>query len=900
MLNLTEKSYKRILYFQDKLGVTDGYNKIFNYLLAKSGIRRAQVQLTSIYGVVDKALIKKGNRTTPGFNPERIDQIRAAVLQRIESHKPDLIVVSCPATLGLLTDWDWNRATIDKCRGGVYSIGGIPSIVVLPISAIHSHFDERSLKDDDGDDIKSEPYRVKNGSWILHRDWEKVGRFAHGKQIKLPEFEYSVIRSVDDALVAKTWLSSESGCSLISVDIETGCFPAQITCVGFTGLKSSGACRSFVFPFYDPFSKGVPGCFWDNESDHAIVWSIMGDILDNPVLKVMQNGFYDCSYFIKYRLPVRNYLIDSQYLWYSLYMELPKSLDFISSILLDNYQYWKDDIKGIDQDDASLGRMGMEKYWRYNALDCYNTLWNAMRLMVLLAGNPGFQNNYRDTWMRFASALALSMRGVKADQQRRTEHRNTLLAEQERAIKRFRKIIADPSFNINSSAQKCDLFYRVLGCRERTARGRFVDPRKPRTKGNTPSAGKTPLKMIRAEHPYFRFIVNALNDAMEPDKQLSNIFGRPDPETGRIVGGIRFYSKRFRTAYNPVGTTTTRFSSKESNFWDGGNAQNIRDNFKDWLVADDGCILMDVDYSQSDDVFIGYEANDPAKIEVIESGRDGHAVHGELFFKVPYDEIVAGKKAGDPRIVHPVEGIRQNSKRIVHGTNFQMAGLTLFMTMGREAVVACAKLLGFTDAESWSQDRLVKVCEYLMRQYRKKYPRLTKKEWYKEIADMLRTKGTIVSAFGVERRFLGDPEDNGTQREATSCFGQMNTAGNMNRSMYEIDHGYIPERFRDGLNPDFRDRPRQMSWESHGFMFLLQTHDSFTAQLNLRHPKWKEAAHNLLYVMNRPVIINGHTVRIKTEASFGLRWGHESMTEWKGGVNGDFHELDRIASSLKW
>jgi hypothetical protein len=888
VLNLGEKSYKRILYFTDKLGVSEGYSKVFNHLLAKSSIRRAQVVLTSIYGVVDNALIKKGNRLSPGFNPDRIEQITAAVNQRVTSHNPDLIVCSCPAVLGLLTGWDWGVATIDKCRGGVYQINGIPTIVVLPISAIHSHFDERSLKDEEGEDIKSEAYRVKNGSWILHRDWKKVGRYAHGKQLQLPVFEYSIVRSIDDAIGARDWLSA---CAIISVDIETGCFPAQITCVGFTGLQLDGTCRSFVFPFYDPFSQGIPGCFWDDASDHVMVWHLMEQVLANDSIKTMQNGFYDCSYFIKYRLVVNNYLVDSQYLWYSLYMELPKTLHFISSILMDDYTYWKDDIKGIDQDDASLGRMGMEKYWRYNALDCYYTLWDTMRLLIILQSKEQMQINFRDTWMRMASGLAMSMRGMNADHDRRTYHRNKLIQQSSDAVNRFRHLIADPTFNINSPIQKADLFYRILGCKERTKKGRYVDPRKPKTKDNAVSAGKTPLKMIRTEHPYFRFLVNALEASMEPDKQLSNIFGRPDPETGFIKGGFRFYAKRFRTAYNAVGTTTTRFSSKESNFWDGGNAQNIREVFKDWLCADDGCILIDVDYSQSDDVFIGYEANDPDKIAVIESGRDGHAVHGELFFKVPYDEIVAGKKAGDPRIIDPVEGIRQNSKRIVHGSNFQMAALTLFMTMGREAVVACAILLGFADAESWSQERLVKVCDYLSRQYRKKYKRLNKSEWYREIANDLRTKGTITNAFGIERKFLGDPDDNGTQREATGFIGQSDTAGNMNRSMYEIDHGFMPERFRDGLNPDFHQQPLQMDWSSHGFMFLLQTHDSFTAQLNLRHPRWKEAAHNLLHVMNRPVIINGHTVRIKTEASFGQRWSKDSMTEWKGG---DLSTLDRI------
>ena len=189
------------------------------------------------------------------------------------------------------------------------------------------------------------------------------------------------------------------------------------------------------------------------------------------------------------------------------------------------------------------------------------------------------------------------------------------------------------------------------------------------------------------------------------------------------------------------------------------------------------------------------------------------------------------------------------------------------------------KLMGYKDADSWSQDQLVSGCQMLMNAYRRKYPRLTPKEYYKEIADMLRTKGTITNAFGIVRRFLGDPNDSGTQREATGFIGQSDTAGNMNRSMYEIDHGFIPTHFRDGENPDRHEEPRRMTLDSHGFRFLLQTHDSFTAELQLDHPRFEEACNNLLHVMERPVIINGHVVRVKTEASFGFRWG-KKMIDW--------------------
>src|SRR3546814_5806115 len=113
--------------------------------------------------------------------------------------------------------------------------------------------------------------------------------------------------------------------------------------------------------------------------------------------------------------------------------------------------------------------------------------------------------------------------------------------------------------------------------------------------------------------------------------------------------------------------------------------------------------------------------------------------------------------------------------------------------------------------------------------------------WYADLLQEVKSKGTITNAFGIERTFLGDPKDSGTLREIAGYVGQSDTAGNMNRSQYEIDHGYIPAIFRDGGNPDARDEPRKMDWKSHGLSFLLQTHDSFTVELNLKPAKWQES-----------------------------------------------------------
>jgi hypothetical protein len=876
----------KILYLTDKFGVSQGYSPAFTKLVQKCGIPRERIAIADIYNLVDKPLIRKANEKVWRFDPAKLDKITSAFSQRVRAIRPTLIVVSDPALLGVLNGGDSRGATIDKMHGGVYEFEGITTIIVLPITAINQRVDTRIVRNDDDEEDKQSPYKVPDGQQILAWNWQKVGRYFQGKQRVLPPFRYSVCRTLEDCYAARDFLAS---CILVAPDIETGNYPPGITCAGYTGLLESGACHTFIIPFFDP--RVESGCFWSNPDDHALALSIVRDINQSKVIKTLHNGSYDASYFIRDQLDLREYLLDSMVLWWSLYMELPKKLQFVASVLCDNYQFWKDDIKGDEQESVDVNA---ERYWRYNGLDTYYTLFSTCYLVSLLKRNKAMQINYNDAMLRVFSALAMSMRGMAVDWKRRDFHRDNLTQQTDEATAELRYMIDEPDFNINSPPQKCSLLYDVFGLRERNARGRYVDPAKERKGDNAPSAGKIPIKMAKSEHPLFKLILDKMEEAMEPDKQLSNIFGRKQ-EDGNVKGGLFMPTRRIRTTFGAIGTETTRLNSRKSAFWDGGNLQNIRATYRDWIRADEGKILFDIDYSQSDDVFMAYESQDPDKIAVVESGADAHAVNGELFFGMLYKDIIAGKKAGDPRIIHPIYGIRQLSKRIVHGTNFQMAAMTLYVTMGREAVVETARLLGYPNPDQMQQEQLLGVCGRVMKMYRSRYKRLNTKEYYADILRMLKEKAAITNCWGITRSFLGDPMESGTQREATAFIAQSATGGNMNRSMYEIDHGYMPEYFRDGPNPDAREKPLKMNWESHGFAFHLQSHDSFTTQLNTRHDRWKEAARNLLTVMNRPVTIHGRLVRVRTDAKLGLHWG-EHMIPWDGK---DVHDLDRLRVSIQ-
>lgn len=846
----------RILYFMDRTGVSSGYQRIFQAMVKQSGVNHTSIMQVSIYNEVKDVVRRKGQAKAWTMVPGKREEIQACVDKYIRMFKPSAIAVSCPGVAGMLSD---SELSVEKLRGSTFFYQDIPCIVLYPINAVNLRIDSKNtFLDENGEPLEgAQQYKVKTGTWILRQDWGKVGRYFHGNPRTHPEFRYSVIRRTSDFDSASKYLNE---CVAISTDIETvrSGKSAEISCIGYAGLRKDGAIKSFVVPFFDAFKDG--GCYWDMDDSMRRALLFCREINATKAIKIMANGSYDSSYYIKDLIPVNAWLLDTQHMWHSINPEMRKSLDFLSSILLDNYVYWKEDIKGIKEGGVDKN---METYWRYNALDCYNTLLVAASELTLINSADWAKFNYHKEFMQAISGLKMSMRGVKADKVRLARHEVELQEKADLAVARIQKLTDDPDFNPRSVPERKSLIYDVLGAA------------KVKVKGKTGGTDAITFKLISTQHPIFKLFIDAMNDANRPRKQISNICQMSIP------------TDRFRTAMG-VNTETWRYNSKSSNFWDGTNAQNITKVMRDWLVSDTDYILFDVDYSQSDAAFIAFESQDKAYMKTMSSGKDTHAIHAEHFFKIPYDTIREGVRTDDPEITHPTKGIRNLTKRVVHGANFQMAARTLFLTMGRDAVVSAARLLEYSYPEKLKDRDLEVICGKLLAGYRDLYPRLSRKPggWYSEIQDILKETGRIQNAFGMTRLFNGSWDDNATQREATAFYGQSGTAGNMNRVLDEIHFGWISPTFRDGPNPHAKEKPYVPDPKK--LSILLQVHDSFVGIVHKDH--YKTEINNLLTVMERPVIIHGREVRVPTDAEVGLRWG-KGMIPWN---RKDPYSLDRI------
>lgn len=642
--------------------------------------------------------------------------------------------------------------------------------------------------------------------------------------------------------------------SLIANDIETIPFqkkkpnqPFAMTINAYSGLIGNRV-ESYCFPFQKGKSLSS-----DSPANLELIYETCGRLNDSGIRFTGHNYVYDLAWFLRYGLPVRNYAYDSMTLWWSLYPELPKKLDFVASILDDSYQYWKAGRKSND----------FEAYCKYGMLDTKSTLISTLKLLEIMGNDSKMRTNFYHAHMRNMIGLSMSMKGMRANQDTLDVYNEELSAVAEDKLARLRYLIDDPEFNPNSPKQKHFLLYSLMGVKMRNARGRFVN------KPEQASTGAMVLRAVRNEHPVFRRVVNGILEAIEPAKQLSNVVGMAQFPTPN--------GKRFITSYDGTGTTTTRFSSRGSAFGHGGNAQNIRKDYRTFIEADKDSFLLDLDFSGADEVFVSFESEDPKKMELIRSGKDIHASNALIFFtNWDYESIVKGKHAGDPVIVHPITGIRQITKKLVHGNNYLMAGLTLLMTAGREAIVAAAKELGNTDAGTWSQQELAKFCEGLESKFRNHYIRFKRTgegSWYMDVQREVAETGGFTTIFNYFQRFLGDPKDDSVLRACAATAGQANTAGRINMVCEELFWGARTLQFRDGSAPDYDDPARTISESTHGIGLRLQTHDSLTFNVRHTHPNWREGVENILHVMRRPVLCKKEVFQVGIEGEISYRWG---------------------------
>ena len=704
--------------------------------------------------------------------------------------------------------------SLDKWRGTRLNLS-VPTIIINSLEHIRT---------------------VPHGQWLLEKD---VGKL---KYIKVPAKHFS-FNLLDDPRKFPFALGELSKSIAISYDIETKTFtekpvdldnglsevgPTIITCAGWSGIYADGSIRTYILPLVD---FGID--HWDKDEDYAAALLLMRRINKLPQPKIMHNGMYDITHSIRYHAEPHNFQIDTMGFAHAEYAELPQTLDFVASYQLYDYIFWKD-----EADDSSKIK-DINKYWGYNAKD----VWSTARIAIAqLRTAPAYAyNNYASKFKTIFPSLYANFEGLRIDNDKRYEFRVASTKQLENARSNLRTAFADPNFNPGSWQQVEKYIYNVFGAK------------KPGLGKSKSCTDEMNLKSVATQHPLLARLCQDILKYREAQKAI-----------GTYYDFLQF-NGRLLYALNPFGTETERMACSASSLWCGTQVQNIPSYAKPMLVADPGFELFEADNKQSEGRTTAYCSQEVHLIAALENtSKDFYKTLGELFFKIPYDEVTK-------------EFRNHVLKRIVHGSNYMMGPDTFISNIIKEVaegiliLYKAAKVLGFDIVPNPRKNRnnemnLKQFAKFLLDSYHGPFPEIRK--YYGRLKDEIIATGFLTSPLGHKRKFFGDIRTNHSMLRGAVAHQPQNL------SVTVLDRGF--NRVYNELvlpgNGDIRIK--------------AQIHDSIFGQIRLGSRDYY--AKRILECMDNPITVHGRILRIPVDIKFGNNWGEQNdknpngTVEWKG------------------
>ena len=466
-----------------------------------------------------------------------------------------------------------------------------------------------------------------------------------------------------------------------------------------------------------------------------------------------------------------------------------------------------------------------ENFLQYSALDsactfeAYQAFWDGL--------DPVFKPAYDLTVRLLPVLMFMQSRGIKVNKAALEETKVEVLQRADVLQQELNSLVGR-ALNVNSPKQCSDYFYNELG----------IPPYRN-------AEGKSTI------------------DDLALQRLVRGTAARPGLRQAKLVQEIRGLQKlfgtylnlefdrdgRMRGSYNPRGTKFGRLSSSKTIFGTGTNFQNLPQEFKKFLEADDGCVFVEVDKRQAEWVAVAYITGDANMMEAIEKGIDVHTHTASLMFGVDpgiikYEhklighttdsEGIAQLRFGDLEVTKAMRdsgktwprtmSLRQCGKKSNHGLNYD-EGPNGF-AMINEIEIAEAK-------------RIVNM-------YHEIYPGI--RIWYESVKRELQKDRTLTNCFGRAVRFL-DTWGDSLWKSAYSMLPQSTIVDSLNGGMVAI----------------YEDRSITGP-EGYNLDVLAQVHDSVLMQIPISFLRnraiFEGLIHKITDYTSPDITYSGRTVKI--------------------------------------
>jgi DNA polymerase-1 len=763
-------------------------------------------------------------RDSKKFRPtEYLEERWGIVREILEDLSPDIVICLGGEALRAVT----GRVGIVKWRGSVIQTGNIKSIATYHPAYLFHKPDHQVI--------------VKN-------DLAKALRHLTPDPFFPPEYEFFIPQSPKE--VAE-WFGDLSSEEPLAFDLET--FGRDdgphIRCVGFSKSPTQTMCVPFalakediIFVPGEDIRLGGVASYWSPQDEVEVAY-ILREVLENPEIpKVAQNYAFDATILaLRWGLIVQGLFLDTMHLFHCLWPELPKNLDFLTSVYTDQPYY------------AGYNPAIDVETWEYNQIDCAVTFQVGAKLQE--------ESNALGMWDFYKTQVEPGMygltrmmnRGVRIDPEAQAEQARTVRVKRERLLKEIQD--EGPKKEIKG---KKPAGYRFMDITYPTKAACMDQIRKhaktwERTiKSCAAEIEKLPPKVkVELFNPDSPPQVQAyLYQDLRLPVQKSRATGKTTGEEEALHALLRKdladgprafiqtlleyrnktkllqflqpncdWDGRIRTSYNISGTKNGRISSSQSIFGSGANLQQQPNDpeFRSIFLPDTGHLWVKVDLAAAEARVVAWDAGLNALRDrfLHDPTFDIHKWNAGHIFEVPEGEVTGAQ--------------RRLGKVGVHGGNYG---------------------LGARGA-SKRYDIPYRDAKRSLDAYKEALPELA--DWWRGIQHEIKTNRLLISPLGRRRTFLGRLDD----------------------EAFRSGYSFIPQSVvGDIIN-------RAAAWAEYllaplGGYPLLQVHDEL--DFSIPRKNLDLAKSKIKNLMEPPVKYEGQPdLVIPTEISVGPSWGQAEI-----------------------
>ena len=377
---------------------------------------------------------------------------------------------------------------------------------------------------------------------------------------------------------------------------------------------------------------------------------------DSSILKIGQNMKYDAKIFARYGINVAP-IDDTMLISYAQNAGLHNhGMDLLSDRYLDHTPIPIKPLLGSGKSAITFDKVKLEEAVPYAAEDADITL----RLWKKLKPNlhrKQVTTVYETLERPLVPVLAqMEMTGIKVDRDTLSRMSNAFAQKMAGLEAELHEIAGQP-FNVQSPAQVGSILFDQMGLEggKKTKTGQWSTP-------------ADVLEDLAAEHDFAARVLDYRQLQKLKSTYTDALQDHINPDTGRV-----------HTSYSIAGANTGRLASTDPNLQNIPVRTEEGRRIREAFVAEDGKVLLSLDYSQIELRILAHVAGIDALQQAFADGLDIHAMTASEMFDVPIDEMTPD--------------VRRQAKAINFGVIYGISGFGL----ARNLRIPRSEAQGFID-----------------------------------------------------------------------------------------------------------------------------------------------------------------------------------------------------------